>query len=71
MTSIHRLLSNRSPRKVYQGGSSWLIYYSSVNWTVFSVWEVLYVKIVHEFLIVNIKYNKSQTLNSLYHLTKF
>ena len=46
MTSIHYLLSNRFTRRFCEGGSSWLAYYSLVNWTVLSVWEILFVNIV-------------------------
>lgn len=56
MTSIN-LLSNKFTRKVCQGVSSWRVCYLLVNWTVFSVWEILYFDIAHG-LMVNIKYKK-------------
>lgn len=67
MTFINLLLSNTFSRKDCQGVSPWSVCYPLVNWTVFSVWEILYFDIAHELLIVNIKYNKSQNINIMYH----
>lgn len=66
MTSINLLLSNIPTRIVCQGCLLWHIYYPLVNWTVFSVGEILYFSITCEMLMVNIKY-KFQTLNILCH----
>lgn len=58
MTSINLVLPH--VYKICQGGSSGYGSYPFVNWHVFSIWGILYLNIVLELLIVNIKYNKSQ-----------